>query len=125
MNNNRGFTLIEILAVLTIVGILTAVGVYKFMILDSSATLVVLRDAVTKLNAIEKQHWTNVKLLEDYKDDDQIFQLVKPDLIYLCSWQAISSTGGTISVKDHILQLERVPSLMNQYAIWKEVSNGG
>ncbi len=125
MNNNRGFTLIEILAVLLIVGVLAAVGVHKFMQLDNSAASVVLRDAVTKINTVEKQHWTNVKISEGYKDDDQIFQLVKPDLIDLCNWQGISSTGGTINIKNHALQLQRVPSLMNQYAIWKEVSNGG
>jgi prepilin-type N-terminal cleavage/methylation domain-containing protein len=125
MNNNRGFTLIEILAVLTILGILAAAGVYKFMQLDNSAVLVVLRDAVTKTNTVEMQHWTNVKLSEGYKDDDQIFQLVKPDLVNLCNWQEISSTGGTISMKGNILQLERVPSSVNQYAIWKEVSSGG
>jgi hypothetical protein len=108
-----------------IVGILAAVGVHKFMQLDNSATLVVLRDAVTKINTVEKQYWTNVKLSDGYKDDDQIFQLVKPDLIDLCNWQVISSTGGIINAKHHSLQLERLPSLINQYAIWKEVSDGG
>jgi len=123
MNNSKGFTLIEILAVLAIVGILAAVGITKFMDLDNSAAEVVLRDAVAKFNETEKHHWANLKLSEvEYESDDQIFDLVKMDLVKALKWKSISPTGGVVKIGDYHFKVVRQLSTNHGYAIW-EVSN--
>jgi len=121
--NQKGFTLIEIIAVLTILGILAAVGAVKFIKFDDSAARVVLRDAVVKLNAIERGHWANAKLSE-YVGDEQIFDLVKADVMETHKWQSISPTGGVLKIREQTYQVERQPSMHNKYGIWKEVPNG-
>ena len=123
MSNSKGFTLLEVLAVLAIVGVLAAIGVYKFMEVDDSASKVVLRDAVTKFNSAEMHHWTNVKLSEGYENDEKVFELVKADLMKSYQWQSISSTGGSIKIHDLVFQVKRKPSTNNQYSVW-EVSDG-
>lgn len=123
--NSKGFTLIEILAVLLIVGILTAVGVHKFIQLDNSAANVVLRNAVAQFNDTEKHHWTNEKLSETYMSDDQMFELVKADLIVTYNWKEISPTGGIVNINTHTFKVVRQSSTQKGYAIWKEVSSGG
>lgn len=125
MSNSKGFTLLEILAVLLIVGILAAVGVHKFIKLDNSAATIVLQNAVVQFNDTEKHHWANEKLSETYISDDQIFELVKADLIVAYNWQEISSTGGLVNINSNIFKVERQPSTNKGYAIWKEVPSGG
>jgi len=124
--NSKGFTLLEILIVLAIIGILAAVGTVKFIRFDNSAAKIVLRDAVAKFNDTEKHHWTNLKLSEyEYESDDQVFDLVKEDLIKTLTWQSISPTGGVVMIKNHSFNVVRQPSTRIGYAIWKEASNGG
>lgn len=125
MNNSKGFTLIEIIAVLAIVAVLAAVGIPKFMDFDNSAAEVVLRDAVAKFNDTEKHHWTNVKLSGvNYEHDDQVFNLVKADLVKTLTWKSISPTGGVVMIRDHSFNIVRKPSTKSSYAIWEEVPNG-
>lgn len=124
MLNSKGFTLIEFIAVLTILGILVAVGVHQFMKVDNSAASVVLRDAVAKFNDAEKHHWTNFKLSGNtYENDDQIFDLVKTDLVKILNWKSISPTGGVVGIRDHYFTVVRKPSTQYGYAVW-EVSDG-
>lgn len=57
MNNDKGFTLIEILAVLIIVGIITTIGVKKFIDFDSSSEKVTQKyeeKVDQRLNAVDQ-----------------------------------------------------------------------
>lgn len=55
--NNKGFTLIEIIAVLVIMGVLAAVAVPQFVSLKDSAELTALKSAVSELNGSTKVLW--------------------------------------------------------------------
>ena len=104
--------------------VLVAVGIHRYVDLDNSAAKVVLRDAVVKFNDTELHHWTNLKLSgEGYEGDEQVFDLVKADLLKSFTWQSISSTGGVVSFKGHSFNVKRKQSTHNGYAVW-EVSNG-
>lgn len=62
LNNQEGFTLIEIIAVLILLGILAAVAVPRYLDLTSNAELRAIEAGVAELNGRENMVWANVKL---------------------------------------------------------------
>ncbi|MFC1516005.1 type IV pilin protein [Thermodesulfobacteriota bacterium] len=65
INNEKGFTLIEIIAVLVILGILAAVAVPKFFDLQTKAREKAVYTAVSELKVRVNQHFAN-ELLKGY-----------------------------------------------------------
>jgi len=122
--SQKGFTLLELICVLAIVGLMASFGVVKFIKLDDTAAQTVARDAVVKFNDTEIHHWSNAKLADQYVDDDQLFELVKADLIKVHKWQSVSSEGGMISIREHSFQLIRKPSTVSRYGTWEVSKNG-
>ena len=59
--NNKGFTLIEIMAVLVIMGVIISVGMHKINFITDSAEQRALETGVAELNAREMLFWTNAK----------------------------------------------------------------
>ncbi len=62
LTNEQGFTLVEIIAVLIILGILAAVAVPRYIDLETSAKARGLDAAVAELNGRESLTWANVKI---------------------------------------------------------------
>ncbi len=59
--NNQGFTLIEIMAVLVIMGVMASVAVSKINDISGTAELRALETGISELNAREMLYWTNAK----------------------------------------------------------------
>jgi prepilin-type N-terminal cleavage/methylation domain-containing protein len=62
MPDQKGFTLVEIIAVLLIVSVLAAVVVPRFIDLDSSARVRAVEAAIAELNGRESLLWARLKI---------------------------------------------------------------
>ncbi len=61
LKNKQGFTLIEIMAVLVIMGVMASVAVSKINDISGTADLRALDTGIAELNAREMLYWTNAK----------------------------------------------------------------
>jgi len=76
LRKKSGFTVIEVIAVLVIMGVLAAVSVVNFFDLQKDVAIVVLKNARAELNARERIAWAKYKTgsmsWEDLSDPDTI-----------------------------------------------------
>jgi prepilin-type N-terminal cleavage/methylation domain-containing protein len=101
MNNcrgNRGFTLLEIIAVLVILSVLAAIAVPKYISLDQSATQKAIDAGIAELNGRETLTWSNQKIGFSYGGDPVLFELVDTSLGGDYTWlgDPPDAGGGTL-----------------------------
>ena len=118
---SKGYTLIEVIAVLVILSILAAVVVPRFIDLADSAKRQALNYAVSELDGREYLAWAKIKLsLPGWQNDDDVRARVNYNLGHEYTWQSgPTATGGTLDFKDHPMDLDRTPSTNTTAPDWE------
>ena len=121
MKNQTGFTLIELIAILVILGVMASVGLKKLDLLSDTATNRILREGVKELNIRESLTWTNIKLSPaGWENDEEVFASLDTNLGSNYKWTAGPNTaGGILRFRSHSISLTRMLSTTSSIGSWK------
>ena len=116
--------LVEIIAVLIIIGIIAAVAVPRYINLQANAKRRAIDAAIAELNGRESLTWANQKIsVGGYPGDALTFSQVNTDLGEdVWEWDPKLfnplASGGTLRFKGELVTLSRSPSTTNRPAVW-------
>ena len=121
--NQKGFTLIELISVMIIMGVMASVSIQRFDILSDSASQRVLHAGIKELNIRESLIWTNIKIsLDGYTNDVDIFTAVEKNLGKGFEWNPNPPdrvTGGTLTFKSASKTINRRESTDTAAGKWE------
>jgi prepilin-type N-terminal cleavage/methylation domain-containing protein len=118
VKNQKGFSLLEIVCVLVIMGVVFAFALPRFIRVNDAADQKVIDHLVANLTSTEKLTWTNFRLAGDYKDDPDLFSAISYN-VEDCSWTlGPTITGGTIHCGTSEATLSRSASSRLKPAEW-------
>jgi prepilin-type N-terminal cleavage/methylation domain-containing protein len=127
VSEEKGFTLIELMAMLVIIGVLTSVTVKKYTNISTSAELRAIDAGISELNTRETLTWANLIINQGkYPGDDAIWTTMT-DSAYTkisSSYHWVSGpdkdTGGQLSFGKQTISLIREASTLQVAAKWRK-----
>ena len=122
LQNNTGFTLVEIIAVLVILGTLAAVAVPRYVDLEINARQKAIDTVNSELNARESLTWANHKISgSGFVSDAKIFGELNFNFDPNYSWNSgdPKPTGGTLRFKGESFTFSRTASTNLKPAVWR------
>jgi len=120
LKGEEGFTLIEIIAILIILGILAAVAVPRYIDLTANAELRALDAGISELNGRESLTWANIKIsTAGWADDATTFAAMNTNLGADYTWTAgPTAAGGTLGFGSQTVVLTRTASTTISPGTW-------
>jgi prepilin-type N-terminal cleavage/methylation domain-containing protein len=121
--DSRGFTLIEIIAVLVLLGMIAALAIPRFIDLDQNAKDRAIGSGIAELNGRESLVWADAKVsAAGWQDDATIFASMDTSLgAANYTWMVgPTAAGGSLSFQSAApLNLIRTPSTSLSPANWR------
>ena len=121
IRNQQGFTLIEMISVMIIMGVVATVAIQKFDTLSDTAAEQALSVGVRELNIRESLSWSNLKISSAaWKNDNETFAAVDTDLGTHYKWNPGPTVdGGTLHFKSNPRVLDRDHSTIASAGNWQ------
>lgn len=118
-NNQRGFTLVELLCVIIVLGIIFTITLHKFGIFEDNAAQSVIDLSIEELNTREKLVWSNIRLNQDYSKpiNDQTMEEVDRNLGSGTDIKC-ENTSCIINIRGQTAAVVRKPATNVEPAIW-------
>jgi prepilin-type N-terminal cleavage/methylation domain-containing protein len=122
ISNDDGFTLLEIIAVLVILGILAVIAVPRYIDLESNAKKKAFAKGISDLTDREILTWADQKIsASGYVSDAKVFGAINYTLGPDFKWNPGDPklSGGTMDFKGESFSLSRTASTRLQPPVWK------
>ena len=118
--NDKGFTLIELMAMLVILGVILSVAVKKYTNISTHAERRAILAGITELNVRETLFWANHMIANGgYNGDDPVWMLMDTDLGSGYQWTiGPTKLGGELSFGNQTETLNRTASNQLSAARW-------
>ena len=118
--NRKGFTLLELMSVLVIMGVMLSVAIEKNDLLSDSANTTAIKAGVRELNTQEALVWIDIKLSDTgWISDVDVFNTVEKNLGQKYRWNpGPTITGGTLHYEGKSVALARNQSTRNTFGSW-------
>jgi prepilin-type N-terminal cleavage/methylation domain-containing protein len=120
LQNQKGFTLIELISVMIIMGVMSSVAVKKVDFITDTASSKALAIAVKELNIRESLVWSNTKISDvGYTTDADIFAALDKNLGVKLKWNpGPTIDGGTLHCESESIVLNRIHSTSSAAGKW-------
>ena len=120
IRNHKGFTLLEMMSVLVILGVLFSVAIKKYDLLSDSANITAIKAGVRELNTQETLIWIDMKLSDTgWTADVDVYNAVEKNLGQGYRWNpGPAITGGTLHYDSQSVTLVRTQSTRQTVGSW-------
>ena len=121
LRNQKGFTLIELISVMVIMGVMGSVAVKKVDLITDTASTKALAIGVKELNVRESLVWSNIKIsIDGYTTDADFFNALDKNLGVKFKWNpGPTIDGGTLHCESQSIVLNRTHSTTAAAGKWQ------
>ena len=121
LRNQKGFTLIELISVMIIMGVMSSVAVKKGDLITDTASTRALATTLKELNVRETLVWSNMKISNDgYTTDEDVFAALDKNLGAKFKWNpGPAIDGGTLHLESQSIVLNRTHSTNSTAGKWQ------